>query len=334
MKIRGVLVSIFVLMAFLITGCSTSPGSSTSKSNSSSVSSVSPSVIGWIGGGYSGWQTGTGTSYSNGEAYFYWPSSVYVDSSGNIYVADDWNNRICKWNSSGIAQGWIGGGYSGWQTGSGTTTGNGEAYFNHPEGVCVDGSGNIYIEDYWNNRICKWNSSGIAQGWIGGGYSGWQTNSGTTNGSGEAYFTGPIGVCVDGSGNIYVADLFNNRICKWNSSGIAQGWIGGGYSGWQTNSGTTNGSGEAYFYYPEGVCVDGSGNIYVADLFNNRICKWNSPGVVQGWIGGGYSGWQTNSTASLGSGEAYFNAPMDVYIDGSGNIYVADYSNNRICKWH
>jgi hypothetical protein len=334
MKIRGVLVSIFVLSAFLITGCSTSPGSSTSKSNSSSVSSVSPSVIGWIGSGYSGWQTNSGAVSNTGYAYFYYPCGVYVDSSGNIYVADCINQRIDKWNSNGIVQGWIGGGYSGWQTGSAPSYGNGEAYFFCPFGVCVDGSGNIYVADMLNNRICKWNSSGQVQGWIGGGYSGWQTGSGTVTNNAEAYFSYPSSVYVDSSGNIYVGDTGNQRICMWNSNGIVQGWIGGGYSGWQTNSGAVSNTGEAYFNYPYGVYVDGSGNIYVADEGNNRICKWNSSGQVVGWIGGGYSGWQTGSGTVTNAGEVYFNYPVGVYVDGNGNIYVADEGNNRICKWN
>ena len=60
----------------------------------------------------------------------------------------------------------------------------------------------------------------------------------------------------------------------------------------------------------------------------------SSPGIVIGWIGGGYSGWQTISGASSGNGEAYFNGPVGVYIDLYGNINVAEYNNNRISKWH
>jgi hypothetical protein len=233
--------------------------------------------------------------------------------------------------------GWIGGGSSGWQTSnSAPSYGSGEAYFNYPYGVYVDSSGNIYVADGNNFRIDKWNSSGQVVGWIGGGSSGWQmSNSAPSSGSGEAYFTVPKGVYVDASGNIYVADDENYRICKWNSSGQVVGWIGGGNSGWQTNSTASAGSGEAYFYDPYDVYVDSSSNIYAADWDNSRICKWNSSGVVQGWVGGGYSGWQTsNSAPSSGSGEAYFAGPKGVYIDGSGNIYIADLLNNRICKWH
>jgi sugar lactone lactonase YvrE len=327
-----------IIVSLFIVSCGVElPSSSTSSSNGSDTGATTTSTItaqGWIGSGNSGWQT-TGTASSgNGLAYFNSPYSVSVDTSGNIYVADYVNKRISKWNSSGLFQGWIGGGKSGWQTSGSASSGLEYAYFYYPHSVCVDTSGNIYVADTGLNRICKWNSSGVAQGWIGCGNSGWQTSNSITSGNGLAYFNSPYSVNVDASGNIYVADVNNNRICKWNSSGVAQGWIGGGNSGWQTSDTVSSGSGLAYFNQPFAVCVDVSGNIYVSDYGNNRICKWNSSGVVQGWIGCGYSGWQTSGTVSSGSGSAYFNQPREITVDSSGNIYVADYNNARICKWN
>ena len=201
---------IAAFIIFSISSCSNPPGSSVGGSSLSSPGTV----IGWIGGGNYGWQTGSGASSGSSEAYFNGPGGVYVDSSGNIYVVDYYNNRICKWNSSGVVQGWIGGGNSGWQTGSGASSGNGEAYFNNISGVYAFGSV-IYVADGNNNRICKWNSSGVVQGWIGGGNSGWQTGSGASSGNGEAYFNGPVGVYIDLYGNINVAEYNNNRISKW-----------------------------------------------------------------------------------------------------------------------
>jgi DNA-binding beta-propeller fold protein YncE len=84
------------------------------------------------------------------------PLGVYVDSSGNIFVADSNNNRICKWSSTGNAIGWIGNNSVGWQTTSGTTAGNGYQSFNTPSGLYVNSSGNIFVVDSNNYRISKW----------------------------------------------------------------------------------------------------------------------------------------------------------------------------------
>jgi sugar lactone lactonase YvrE len=291
-------------------------------------------AIGMIGFGTNGWQTIAGSIPEMCYDGFDEPQGVYVDSSGNIYVADQRNNRIDKWSSLGIAQGWIGMNTNGWYTNTGVWGGIGYQSFLSPCGVCVDSSGYIYVADTTNSRICKWSSGGAAIGWIGGGSSGWQTGSALGYSSDYQSFYNPFGVFLDSSGYIYVADSANNRICKWNSAGVAQGWIGGGTNGWQTVNAPAAGSNYQSFNSPCGVCVDGSGYIYVADSSNNRVCKWNSAGVAQGWIGGSTNGWQTGIAPAAGSNYQSFNYPTGVYVDSSENIYVADYYNNRICKWH
>ena len=123
----------------------------------------------------------------------------------------------------------------------------GNSYY--PEGVAVDGQGNVYVADSFNDRIQKFDSSGNYLGQWG------------SCGSGNGQFKGPLGVAVDGQGNVYVADTGNNRIQKFDSSG--------GYLGQWGSYGSENGQ----FKYPIGVAVDGKGNIYVADLGNGRHPK-------------------------------------------------------------
>jgi sugar lactone lactonase YvrE/predicted small secreted protein len=330
MKMRGVPISIVAVMAFLITACSSMPGSG---SSSSSQLSSAGAAIGWIGGGTNGWQTGSAPASGSNNQSFNSPYSVFIDNSGNIYVADENNNRICKWGSNGAAIGWIGGGTNGWQTGSTPAPGSNYQSFVYPRGVYVDSSGNIYVADYGNCRICKWNSNGVAIGWIGGGINGWQTGASLYSGEGYQSFSDPSGVYVDGSGNIYVADWDNNRICKWNSVGVAIGWIGGAENGWQTGYAPSAGADYQSFSYPAGVYVDSSGNIYVADEDNNRICKWSSNGTAIGWLGGAANGWQTGQAPSAEADYKSFIKPYSVCVDSSGNIYVADSYNNRVCKW-
>ena len=142
------------------------------------------------GSTWRGYYDATGT-----EAQFNGPYGVAVDSSGILYVADTWNNRIRKITPAGVVS---------TIAGDGTT-----AQFNEPSGVAVDSSGNLYVADYDNHRIRKTTSAGVVTTLAGTGTAGHHDATGT-----EAQFNGPSGVAVDSSGILYVADTDNNRIPK------------------------------------------------------------------------------------------------------------------------
>ena len=147
-------------------------------------------------------------------------------------------------------------------------------------------------------------------------------SSGYTDGTGtSAKFYNPTGVAVDGAGNVYVADLSNHRIRKITTSGVVSTLAGSGTSGYTDGTGTS-----AKFSYPTGVAVDGAGNVYVADLFNHRIRKITTSGVVS-TLAGSASGYADGTGTS-----AQFSYPTGVAVDGAGNVYVADYNNHRIRK--
>ncbi|MCD4658066.1 MAG: right-handed parallel beta-helix repeat-containing protein, partial [Planctomycetes bacterium] len=297
-------------------------------------------ALGWIGDGQDGWnKLNSKPANSNQPKYFLYPYGHCIDSNGNIYVADQGNYRVCKWDSAGIFVGWIGGGYDGWQTiNSGASSGSSIKHFNTPTGVYVDSDGFIYVSDQNNNRISKWNSNGIAVGWIGGGNDGWQPSGTATSGQSYKKFYIPVGICGDASGNLFIADQWNNRICKWNSNGIAIGWIGDGCSGWQTKDVTRSGflnGGTDYrsFKNPYGVFVYSNGIIYVADTKNHRVSKWDSAGNSLGWIGGGSNCWQYGNAPSGANDFQSFNAVRDICVDSSGYIFISDNRNHRISKW-
>jgi sugar lactone lactonase YvrE len=183
---------------------------------------------------------------------------VAVDSSGNVYVADYGNNMIRKITSAGVVTT-----LAGSSTTSGSADGTGTAAsFNNPMGVAVDSSGNVYVAD-GNNMIRKITSAGVVTtlaGTIAGG---------SANGTGTAAsFNNPTGVAVDSSGNVYVADCSNFMIREITSAGVVTTLAG------STTYGSANGTGTAArFYNPNGVAVDSSGNVYVADYDNNMIRK-------------------------------------------------------------
>jgi hypothetical protein len=202
-----------------------------------------------------------GSSYADGQgtaASFKWPYGVAVDGVGNVYVADTGNHRIRKITPGGNVTTLAGSGSLGYADGQGTS-----ASFYEPTGVAVDGSGKVYVADKGNARIRKITPSGDVTTLAGSGSRGYGEGQGTA-----ASFSYPYGVAVDGSGNVYVADNGNQRIRKITPSGNVTTLAGSG------SFGSTDGPGTAAsFSNSTGVAVDGSGNVYVADMFNQRIRK-------------------------------------------------------------
>ncbi len=247
------------------------------------------------------------TDATGSTASFSGPWGVCSDASGNIYVADNRNNKIRKINSSGVVTTFAGSGANGSTDATGAT-----ASFSGPWGVCSDASGNIYVADSRNNKIRKINSSGVVTTFAGSGANG------STDGTGiAASFDFPSGICVDAAGNIYVADLNSNKIRKITPAGDVSTLAGSGATS------STNGTGAAAsFIGPIGVCADAAGNIYVAELYAQKIRKITPAGVVSTFAGSGVQG----STDGTGTAASFYQT-YSVCTDAAGNIYVAEYRN-------
>jgi sugar lactone lactonase YvrE len=260
---------------------------------------------------------GQGTTASFDE-----PGGVATDVSGNVYVADSYNNLIRKITPGGLVSTLAGGGGFGFNY-SGNTNGQGiAASFTNPTGVAVDANGNVYVADSGNNLIRKITSGGLVSTLAGSGTAGSIDGQGTA-----ANFWSPQGVAVDASGNVYVGDLTNNLIRKITPGGLVSTLAGGGGSGFHY-AGNSNGQGTAAsFNFPFGVAVDANGNVYVADSGNNQIRKITPGGMVSTLAGSG------NQGSADGQGTAAnFSQPTGVSVDSSGNLYVADQVNNEIRK--
>ena len=214
-------------------------------------------------------------------------------------------------------------------TGVGGYSGDGgqatAATFNHTEAVAVDAVGNVYIVDEWNHRIRKVTiSTGIISTIAGTGVYGY-------NGDGIAATTArlyyPIGLILDATGNVYIADTYNHRIRKIDITGMISTIAGTGVSGY-------NGDGiaatTATLNVPEGITVDAFGNVYIADIWNHRIRKIiASTGIISTIAGTGTAGYNGDGIAATA---AQLNYPYGVALDPTDNVYVADESNHRIRK--
>jgi hypothetical protein len=257
---------------------------------------------------------------------FYGPEGVAVDVASNVYVADTFDQVIQKITPGGFTTILAGSLYT-----TGTADGaNGNALFNYPWGIAVDSATNLYVADSSSSTIRK--ISPVGANWVVTTIAGLAGNPGSSDGTNsQARFNNPGSLAMDAARNIYVADTANNTIRKITPDGTGTNWIVTTLAGQAGVPGSRDGGGIgtqsfAQFYSPSGVAVDGSGNVYVADTYNDLIRKITPQGVVSTLAGllyadAGADGYYTN---------AQFNYPYGVAVDNAANIYVADTYNQTI----
>ncbi len=278
----------------------------------------SSGVISTVAGNGSFGYTGDGVAATT--AALNSPSGIAVDAAGNLYIADTSNNRVRKVvAASGAISTIAGNGTNNFSGDGGPAT---SAQMNSPFGVTQDSSGNLYISDSGNNRIRKVTTSGIISTFAGNGASGFSGDGGL---AASAQLSGPAGLAVDAAGNLYIADVNNNRIRKVTPAGIISTVAGSSSQGFAGDGGPAT---SAKLTLPEGVAVDATGNLYIADMFNNRI-RMVTGGTISTIAGNGQQGFSGDGGPATG---ASLNNPQGVAVDASGNLYIADTRNSVIRK--
>ena len=217
-----------------------------------------------------------------------------IDKAGNIYAADRLSNRIVKKDTAGVI----------------TILANASS----PNGIAIDSAGNVYFSEGRYNRIRKISSTGILSTLAGGPTAGYANGNGAA-----AKFNTPSGLSVDKAGNVYVADLRNNRIRKITPAGDVTTFAGNGAA--KSVDGTTSNAG---FNAPIDIAADSRGNKYVVDKGSSKIRKIDTAGMVS-TLAGSTAGYQD------GKGQqAKFNLPTGLTTGSHGQVYVADKANGAI----
>ena len=246
------------------------------------------------------------------------PVYVASDAAGNVYIADQNNNRIRKVNPQGVITTFAGNGAAGFSGDGGPATG---ASFRSPSGVFADGSGNVFIADVGNQRIRKVDTAGNIATVAGNGTSGFSGDGGPAT---AASFFNPVRVIVDASANLYIADQSNHRVRKVDSSGMVSTIAGSGSSGF---SGDGSAATSAALNNPTALALDASGNLYISDQFNHRIRRVGTSGNITTVAGNGAAAFAGDGSAASA---ASLNFPGGLVVDTAGTIFFADDINFRV----
>jgi len=269
---------------------------------------------------------------ANGQ--FSHPAGIAVDASGNLWVVDENNDRVQKFNAKGEYLSSFG------------APGSGDGQFGRPTDIAIDASGNLWVTDAGNKRVEKFTASGEYLMQFG--------SPGTGNGQLSAAET----IAIDSSGDIWIGDTYNGRLQKFNAAGgflevisskgsgegqlIEPVSIDLGVNGdvWVADWGNQRvsvfspggefvrqfgspGAADGQFNRPDAIEVDAEGNVWVGDQNNDRIQQFNESGEYVGQFG------------STGSGDEQFNFgwPMGIASDSKGNLWISDTGNHRVQRW-
>ena len=300
------------------------------------------STFGWgVSDGAAGFEHCTTTCQGGiagvGAGQLQYPEDVAVDPTGDIYVADDGSARVDRFTiNPSLAP-----------AGSITTPGfddfanpaDDQLRLSEEDRVAVTSSGDVWISDSNNDRLVEVNPATgqiLARAGANAGEGDFYINEGCSYiGAGAAgELCQPFQVSLDGSGDLWVADAGNNRIDEFSASGVFMKAIGWGVSDGSPQLETCTapgpcergdaGAGSGEFNGAQGVAVDGAGDLYVADTHECRVQELSPAGAfIRAWGGG-------DGTGVCGSGPGLFGEPVDIAIDASGNVWVADYADSNI----
>jgi sugar lactone lactonase YvrE len=301
------------------------------------------------------------------------PADVTVDGSGNVYFADQGRNKVSKVDGSGTITTIAGNGTAGYSGDGGLAT---SAQLNGPLGVALNAAGDIYISDYFNHVVRKVDHTTTFISTIAGGGGGCTLPCLAKN----AYLDQILGLRLDGSGNVYVADRNVGRVYRVDTGGTISDYAGCGcgaplgdggpavsasvpspvavafdsssnlfisdFYGMRvrrvdnatknisTAAGTGTGCGPAgdggqalaaQLCHPTGMSFDSAGNLYFADVFNGRVREITPAGVISTVAGGG-----PGCTDPCAATSATLNQPNSVAVDASGNVFIADTYDQKV----
>jgi uncharacterized protein (TIGR03437 family) len=236
------------------------------------------------------------------EAHLYFPAAVAADAAGNLYIADQRNQRVRQVGSDGRIRTVL-------------------AQLSAPSGVALDAMGRLWVADPDAHRVRLMAPGGAVETVAGTGAGGFQGDGGPAS---SAQLFAPAGVALDRAGNAYIADSLNHRVRQIAPDGRIRTVAGRGVRGYGGDGGPAS---EAQMDTPRAVAVDAEGNLYVAEYANHCVRRVTPAGRIETVAGTGRRGYSGDGGPAAA---ADLNHPLGVALDGAGNLFIADSDNHRI----
>jgi streptogramin lyase len=321
----------------------TRPGGVSAANGTVYVSNAGDSVVAALSGGNTSIIAGSLENFGeHGDggpataATMYHPGGTAVDANGDIFVADSGDNVVREITASGIIKRIAGTGSARGPLLSPRAT---NASLDYPEGVAADAGGDVFIADTYNNRVVEVTPAGTMRTVAGTGKAGYAGDGGPAK---RAALNTPTGVAVDAAGDVYIADASNNVIRRVDAKTGIITTVAGDFAADKANDGLGGFSGDggpatsAQLNDPQGVAVDGAGDLFIADTFNNAIREVKPDGTISTVVNAASAGGGIPPAGGESSGKAAtasrLNTPYAVAVDPAGVLYIADTKNNAIAS--
>jgi len=268
-----------------------------------------------------------GDGLNAGSATLYQPGGTAEDAKGDVFIADSGDNVVREITPDGVIHRFAG-------------TGSAGRALDHPEDVAVSAQGDVFIADTYNNRVLEVTPRGAIRVVAGDGRPGYKGDGGP---AARAELNQPAGVAVDAKGNLYIADSANNVIRRVDAQTGVITTVAGDYAADKASDGLGGFSGDggpatsAQLNDPQGVAVDGAGDLFIADTFNNAIREVTPAGIISTVVNHAGTGGAAPAAGGESSGKApatsHLDTPYAVAVDPSTDIlYIADTHNSEIAE--